>query len=180
MYGGPRPDSPGHDPEVLVARNATLSIPTPTGTRRASGPTVQLAVASGSQTSEGTCHHRGRLRHAGPIPAGPAPHPESPVSDSPPIPSPAAEADRLWTSAEAAEYLNVSERWLADAPVPRLLLPNTRHNQGAKRRRRIARYEPARVRQWVLDNLTTDKPPRKEPKATGRRGKTGSAARKVA
>lgn len=102
------------------------------------------------------------------------------MSESTPSPNPAAETDRLWTPAEAAEYLNVSVRWLADAPVPRLLLPNTRHNEGAKRRRRIARYDRAQVRQWVLENLTTDKPPRKAHKAGGRRAKAGSAARKVA
>lgn len=50
--------------------------------------------------------------------------------------------DTLWTPAECAEYLRVSQRYLRASTCPRVKLPPSRGS------RPIIRYDPAAVRRW--------------------------------
>ena len=52
--------------------------------------------------------------------------------------------DRLWTQTEAADYLNVSARYLRDASCPKVLLPG--NGPGAQP---LVRYMPDEVRAWA-------------------------------
>jgi len=50
--------------------------------------------------------------------------------------------ERLWTPAECADYLRVSERYLRRSNCPRVRLPSGRGS------RPLTRYEPQAVRAW--------------------------------
>lgn len=139
---------------------------------------LTLSPRASSPKTTPACRHRGQVRHGAVVPVGPTHQPAPPMPTSPTLPATlGGDPDRLWNRREAAEYLQVSERWLSDSPVPHILLPNTRHNEGAKRRRRIARYIPSVVRQWVVANLTTDRAPRKAAKPVGRRKQTAAVGK---
>ena len=55
--------------------------------------------------------------------------------------------DGLWTSKQAAAYLQMSARWLRDSSVPKVLLP------GAGKRASV-RYDPDEVKAWARHHLT--------------------------
>lgn len=52
--------------------------------------------------------------------------------------------DTLWTQRQAAEFLNVTTRYLRDSSCPRVALPS--NVVGGKPR---LRYDPAAVRAWA-------------------------------
>jgi hypothetical protein len=52
--------------------------------------------------------------------------------------------DRLWTQAEAAQYLCVSARYLRDCGCPKVLLPGN-----GPKGQPLVRYEPADVKAWA-------------------------------
>ncbi len=57
---------------------------------------------------------------------------------------------RLWTQAEAADYLNVSQRYLRASACPKILLPGTgRHGKP------LVRYNPVNVRTWAEQRRAT-------------------------
>jgi hypothetical protein len=60
-----------------------------------------------------------------------------------------AEFETFWTQTEAAEFLQVSTRWLRASSCPKVLLPG--HGEKSKP---MLRYEPAAVRTWALSFIT--------------------------
>ena len=59
-------------------------------------------------------------------------------------------SDHLWTPAEAAYFLGVSQRYLRASRCPKVLLPGN----GAKGQP-IVRYDPKAVREWAAQWSTT-------------------------
>jgi hypothetical protein len=51
---------------------------------------------------------------------------------------------KLWTQEQAAEYLNVSPRYLRDSGCPKVRLPGN-----GRQRESLLRYKPEQVIQWV-------------------------------
>jgi hypothetical protein len=63
---------------------------------------------------------------------------------------PANEVSRLWTQAEAADYLHVSRRYLRASACPKILLPGT-----GTRGKPLIRYDPVDVRTWAEQRRAT-------------------------
>jgi hypothetical protein len=59
-------------------------------------------------------------------------------------------SEGLWTQAEAAEYLCVSQRYLRASSCPKILLPGT-----GMRGKPLVRYSPADVRGWAEQRRAT-------------------------
>jgi hypothetical protein len=57
--------------------------------------------------------------------------------------------DRLWTEKQAAAYLGMSERWMRDSDVPKVLLPG----KGTARAAAV-RYESDEVKAYARAKLT--------------------------
>jgi hypothetical protein len=62
----------------------------------------------------------------------------------------AYDSGRLWTQAEAAEYLCVSQRYLRASSCPKILLPGT-----GLHGKPLVRYNPADVRAWAQQRRAT-------------------------
>jgi hypothetical protein len=60
------------------------------------------------------------------------------------------DGERLWTQAEAAEYLCVSQRYLRASSCPKILLPGT-----GTHGKPLVRYNPADVRGWAEQRRAT-------------------------
>ena len=60
------------------------------------------------------------------------------------------DGERLWTQAEAAEYLCVSQRYLRASSCPKILLPGT-----GTRGKPLVRYSAADVRGWAAQRRAT-------------------------